>query len=86
MKGAFLLCALTAVILGSCGSLPRETAPIEQLPDGIVQAPAFRQLLSRLRQVDEESCSMWVYTLHEGSTIVAVYADAMGTLYYTADC
>lgn len=56
------------------------------LPKSIPHSLGLLQLLNHLKRESAESSSIWVYTLHEGNSIVTVHADAMGTLYYTANC
>lgn len=59
---------------------------IPDLPKSIPHSLSWLHLLNTLKYEAEESSSIWVYTLHEGNCIVAVHADAMGTLHYTANC
>ncbi len=60
------------------------TVPV--LPKSIPHSLSWLHLLNTLKYEAAESSSIWAYTLHEGNIIVAVHADAMGTLHYTADC
>lgn len=59
---------------------------IPDLPKSIPHSLSWLHLLNTLKYEAGESSSVWAYTLHEGNCIVAVHADAMGALHYTADC
>lgn len=78
------------IIIGDIAT-PREKAvqstfSIPDLPKSIPHSLSWLHLLNTLKYEAAESSSIWAYTLHEGNIIVAVHADAMGTLHYTANC
>lgn len=78
------------IIIGEIAT-PREKAvqstfSIPDLPKSIPHSLSWLHLLNTLKHEAAESSSIWAYTLHEGNIIVAVHADAMGTLHYTANC
>lgn len=80
------------IIIGDMAT-PRDTSEqrtglptVPVLPKSIPHSLSWLHLLNTLKHEAAESSSIWAYTLHEGNIIVAVHADAMGTLHYTADC
>ena len=80
-------CSPCHIIIGEIATPRHRDFPADcNLPKSIPHSLGVLHLLNHLKREAAESSSIWAYTLHEGNSIVTVHADAMGTLYYTADC